>query len=357
MSKLPSLRDVAEHAGVSLGTASRALNNKNNVLPETRARVLKTASELGYKLQFRAPSAVASKLNTIGVVIKRDPFDYGGIDPFNYGLLSGIEEECKRLGVNMMFSTIPVDRFSHAIESTPIFSEPAIDGLVIVGAILSEKALCDLLPTNLPIVFVDACAYYGEFDTVLIDNFSGAHKIVSHLIEQGHTKIGLIGSAPQALEHPSISERRRGYLHALTDHGITCTYIADSSLRVDVACDATRQLLTQHPEVTAIFACADFIATDIIHVAHDMGRSVPDDLSIVGFDDIDVAAKSTPPLTTIRVDREFMGALAVRHLYDRAVYLDGVPVKTYIGTNLIIRQSVSSLPHQNGSNGAHSDPD
>lgn len=357
LAKLPSLRDVAEHAGVSLGTASRALNNKNNVLPETRARVLKTASELGYKLQFRAPSAVASKLNTIGVVIKRDPFDYGGVDPFNYGLLSGIEEECKRLGVNMMFSTIPVDRFSHATEASSILGEATVDGLVIVGAVLSDKALCDLLPTNLPIVFVDACAYYGEFDSVLIDNQSGARKIVSYLIEQGHTKIGLLGSSPHSVEHPSIIERRCGYLQALADYGISQDYIEDSLLRVDVAYDAARRLLTRHPDITAIFACADFIGPDIIRVAREMGRSVPDDLSIVGFDDIDVAAKSTPPLTTMHVDREFMGALAVRRLYDRAVYPHSVPVKTYIGTRLVIRQSVNSLSYQNGFKTLEHNPD
>ncbi|MBZ0300547.1 MAG: LacI family transcriptional regulator [Anaerolineae bacterium] len=342
MSKPPSLRDVAEHAGVSLGTASRALNNKNNVLPDTRARVLKAASELGYKLQFRVHSAVASKLNTIGVIIKRDPIEYHGIDPFNYGLLCGIEDECKRLGMNMMFSTIPVDEYSHAVGSSPILAEAALDGLVIVGAILSDKALCDQLPTDIPIVFVDACAYHGEFDSVLIDNFGSAYQIVSHLIEQGHTTIGLIGSSSKSDEHPSIQERRRGYLQALADHGIDRTYIEDSSLMRQVASAAAQLLLTEHPEITALFACNDQLATDIIPLAHKLGRPVPESLSIVGFDDVDIAAKSMPPLTTMHVDRELMGALAVRRLYDRATYLDSVPVKVLVGTRLVMRQSVSA---------------
>jgi LacI family transcriptional regulator len=340
----PSLRDVAKSAGVSLGTASRALNNKNNVLPDTRSRVLKAASELGYKLQFRVHSTVSTKLHTIGVIIKRDPVEYPGIDLFNYGVLCGIEDECKRLGMNLMFSTIPVDAFSHAIEMSPILNEPAIDGLVIVGAVLSDKALCDMLPADVPIVFADACANYGSFDTVLIDNFGGAYEIVSHLIEHGHRNIGLIGSSSTAVEHPSIQERRRGYLQALADHGIEQSFIVDSSLDKKVAREAAQTLLSGHPEVTAIFACIDLLAVEILPVAQEFGRSVPEDLSIVGFDDVELAANSVPPLTTVQVDRVLIGEMAVRRLYDRAANLGSVPIKTIVGTRLICRQSVNSAP-------------
>jgi LacI family transcriptional regulator len=356
LAKLPSLRDVARRADVSLGTASRALNNKNNVLPETRARVLRAASELGYKLQFRVPTSVSTKLNTIGVIIKRDPVEFASIDPFNYDLLCGIEEECQRLGISMMFSTIPVDAYSHATDSSPILEEPSVDGLVIVGAIISSRKLGDLLPKDIPIVFVDACAYYGDFDTVLIDNFNSAYKNVSYLIEQGHTHIGLIGSSTQSIEHPSIRDRRRGYLQALADYGIAQAYIAESSLYSPEACAAARELLTEHPEVTALFACNDQIAGDIMNMAESLGRQVPDDLSVIGFDDIDGAAKLNPQLTTAQVDRSLMGALAVRRLYDRAAMMQSVPVQTIIGTRLIVRQSVTSpvgepvltIPRQDG---------
>lgn len=342
MSKSPSLRDVARHAGVSLGTTSRALNNRNNVLPETRSRVLRAASELGYKLQFRSPTAVSTKLNTIGVIIKRDPVVTSKIDPFNYGLLCGIEEECRRLGISMMFSTIPVDEFSHVTEPSPIPDSSAVDGLVIVGAIINGKSLSAAISPNIPVVLVDACTYDGSFDSVLIDNFDGAYKAVSYLIKQGHTAIGLIGSSTQATEHPSIRDRRRGYLQALADHGIERSYIGESSLHSPVAQEAARKLLTEHPEVTAIFACNDQIAGDIIRLAESMGRRVPDELSICGFDDLDLAARITPQLTTIQVDRSLMGTLAVRRLYDRAAMLDRVPVQTIVGTRLIERQSVSS---------------
>ena len=142
MSQSPTLRDVAKYAGVSLGTASRALNNKQNILPETRSLVLRAASELGYKLQFRVASSISSKLNTIGVVIKREPYNTTHIDIFNYGILCGIEDECQRLGLNMMFSTMPVDNFSHAIDTSPVLQETTVDGLLMVGIILQDEQLC-----------------------------------------------------------------------------------------------------------------------------------------------------------------------------------------------------------------------
>jgi LacI family transcriptional regulator len=212
-----------------------------------------------------------------------------------------------------------------------------------VGAIISDKSLSAMLPHHIPIVLVDACAYDGEFDSIQIDNFHGAYNAVSHLIEQGHRAIGLIGSSTQAIEHPSIRDRRRGYLQALKDHAIERSYMVESSLHSPVAQEAARKLLTENPEVTAIFACNDQIAGDIIPLAESLGRCVPHDLSICGFDDLDVAARITPPLTTIQVDRSLMGMLAVRHLYDRAAMLDRPPITSIIGTKLVVRDSVAKV--------------
>lgn len=343
MSKVPTLRDVAEYADVSLGTASRALNNKNNVLPETRSRVLRAASDLGYKLQIRVPSAVTSKLNTIGVIVKRDPRDILEVDQFSYGVLSGIEDECRRLGLNAMFSTVPVDIYSHALDTSPILNEPSVDGLVIVGAVFDDAELCDQLPRKMPIVFVDGAACCKQFDSVLVDNYTSAYDMVSYLISKGHQKIALIGSALQENEHPSIRARRLGYQQALRDHDLyNPAYMVKSSLLKHIARESTRDLLNEYPDVTAIFACIDLIAFEIMEEIKDMGLSVPDDISVVGFDDVASAAKTIPSLTTVHVDRALMGVLAVRRLYDRATSMDGVPVKTVIGTRMMLRDSVKS---------------
>lgn len=343
MAKSPSLRDVARHAQVSVGTASRALNNKANVLPETRPQVLKAATELGYKLQFRVPSSVSTKMNTIGVVMKRDPGVHQRVDSFNYAILTGVEAECQKLGVTMMFSSIQVDRYSHATNIPPILEEDTIDGLVIIGAVLSDADISAAIPTDVPVVLIDAYDPHQERDSVLIDNYKGAYCAVSYLIAQGHTHIGLIASDGTADEFYGVRERRMAYLKALTDHDIPYTHIQDSDLWHGSGYEATYKMMRQWPEVTAIFSCNDASAVGAVTALNEMGKRVPDDISIIGFDDTDDAVKTIPKLTTMYVDKVLMGALGVRRLYDRATDLHSVPIRTIIGTRLIERDSVKAL--------------
>jgi LacI family transcriptional regulator len=337
----PSLRDVAQAAGVSLGTASRALNNKSNVLPTTRALVLKAATDLGYKLQFRMPTTVSSRLNTVGVVIKRDPKEYPGIDPFNYAILCGVEDECERLGINMMYASLPVDEISSAQTWSPMLENEEIDGLIVIGVVFEKPEIAARIPREIPVVLVDSYAPNIECDSVLIQNERGSYNAVRYLIQQGHRDIGLIGSGIHGRAHPGIIERHQGYLKALADHGIERTYVEDSYLHHDQAYSAAFNLLKRCPEVTAIFSCNDDIAPYIVQAANDLGRSVPDDLSIMGFDDSIIALKTQPLLTTVHVDKELMGSLAVRQLYERSANSERPPITTLVSTRLIERESVA----------------
>jgi len=344
----PSLRDVAQIAGVSLGTASRALNNKSNVMPTTRAVVLKAAAQIGYKLQIRVPTTVASKISTIGVVIKRDPGELPRLDPFNYAVLCGIEDECERLGLSLMYASLPVNRFSHATTWSSLLENDDIDGLVIVGVVLRDPAVTSRIPQHIPVVLADACADGIDCDRVVTDNVHGACMAVSYLIAQGHCCIGLIGSSETEPEHPSISERRQGYLHALAHHDISKAYIEDSYLTGESAYAATLSLLKRSPNITAIFACNDDVAYNVIRALRDLGLRVPEDISVMGFDDKADTVDNPLPLTTMRVEKELMGALAVRQLYERAVNRDRPPITTIIGTKLVVRESVSKVVCRQG---------
>ncbi len=344
----PSLRDVAQTAGVSLGTASRALNNKSNVLPGTRSLVLKAAADLGYKLQIRIPTTVASKLNTIGVVVKRDPGQIPRLDPFNYAVLCGVENECERLGLNLMYASLPVNEFSQAISWTSLLENSDVDGLVIVGIVFRDPDVTNRIPRHIPVVVVDAYATGTDFDTIITNNRDGAYHAVRFLIEQGHTRIGLIGSTTSDDEHPGIRERRMGYLRALSEYGIEETYIQDSLLKGASAYQATLYLLERAPDVTAIFACNDDIAQFVIRAAQVLGRRVPDDLSVIGFDDTATAINTQPHLTTMRVEKELLGEFAVRQLYERAANLDRPSITTLIGTRLVVRNSVARCASRQG---------
>lgn len=344
----PSLRDVAHAAGVSLGTASRALNNKGNVLPATRALVLKAAADLGYKLVIRVPTSVASKISTIGVVVKRDPGEHPSIDVFNYAIMCGIEDECERLGLSMMYASLPVDEYSRALTWSPLIENGDVDGLVIVGVVFDDTHVTDRIPEHVPVVLVDSYAARFDCDMVVINNMRGACEAVEYLIDQGHVHIGLIGTNPSGGEHPSITERRLGYLKALATHNIPHQYIEDSLLISAPAYEATLRLLTRAPQITAVFSVNDDLAKDVIHAAAALGRRVPDDLSVMGFDDSAAALKTEPSLTTIRVDKELMGALAVRQLYERAANSDRPPITTLIGTRVIERESVLKVVNRQG---------
>jgi LacI family transcriptional regulator len=216
--------------------------------------------------------------------------------------------------------------------------------LIIVGVIFRDASITSRIPSTIPVVLVDAFAAGIVCDNVLTHNEQGAYDVVKHLIDRNHSHIGIIGSTTIHYEHPSVTDRRQGYLKALTDHGITTSYIVDSLLHGDSAYAATVQLLTQSPHITAIFACNDEIGQYVIRAAKDLGRCVPDDLSVVGFDDKTIVEEDGKmPLTTVHVEKELMGAIAVRQLYERAINRDRPPITTIIGTRLVVRDSVARV--------------
>ncbi|PKO22750.1 MAG: LacI family transcriptional regulator [Chloroflexi bacterium HGW-Chloroflexi-1] len=333
-----TLHDVAEKANVSIGTASMALNAKPGVSPETRTRVLEAATELGY--QVRIPVSVLSlrQLSTVGLVVKEDPGRAPKVNPFYSYVLAGVEAECRRQNLNLMYASVPVDNYNRISALPRMLVENRVDGLLIVGSFLDD-AIAELAEQAGQIVsLVDSYTATKAFDSVVSDNFGGAHAAVSHLIQMGHRCIGLIGSTPDA--YPSIRDRRNGYLRALKDHGFRETFIEDGDLTSEAAYQATRRLWEREPSLTAIFGCNDEVAIAAMRAALDSGRRVPEDLSIVGFDDIDLVQQVIPPLTTVHVDKLLMGALAVRQLVDRAQNPTRATITTVLNVHLIQRQSV-----------------
>jgi LacI family transcriptional regulator len=151
----------------------------------------------------------------------------------------------------------------------------------------------------------------------------------------------LVGSCPDS--YPSILERRQGYLAALKQHGITETYIENSNLLRPDAFQATLRLIERCPEITAIFACNDTVAMGVIDALRQLELAIPGDVSLIGFDDIDSAQEAVPSLTTIHVDKVFMGTMALRHLRDRAEEPHRPALKTLVSTQLIQRKSVKRI--------------
>lgn len=333
-----TLRDVARQAGVSLGTASQALSNRGSVAPETRVHVQMIAAEMGYQHQMRATPVERRPLATVGMILRHTQDEPGVLNPFYSYVLAGIERECRRQNLVLNFASIDVDARNRPTALPPLLNDQHVDGILLVGTFIEDTIMEVSQRADLPMVLVDAYAPGKAFDSVIIDNLTGAYEAVNYLIDRGHRHIGCVGSTPDA--YPSIRERRKGYQRALKHHEITANYLIVSPLTREGGYEATYQLLQTSPQVSAIFACNDDVAVGVMHAARDLGRSLPDDLSVVGFDDIDLAQEVTPALTTVHVDKVLMGALAVRYLRDRTETPRRSGLTTALSTQLIVRESV-----------------
>ena len=340
MSNSVKLQDVARLAGVSIGTASQAINNRPNVAPGTRARVLDAAKTLGYPIKSEVFNTNHAPIKVVGLVTKHDFGFPVEINPFYSHIQAGVESECSKRKISLMYANIEVDPANRPVIWPSMIDEQHIDGLILAGTFIEETVDLFQRRIDVPIVQVDSYAPNLPFDSVVIDNTPSAMQAVEYLIQQGHRKIGLLGWKEQA--PPSIHERKVGYCQALQKYGIEQTYIEPSGLNREDCPDAFKALLTRHPDITAIFTCNDLCALGALAGAREMGLQVPRDLSIMGFDNIDLAKEVTPALTTVHVHKTWLGTLSVRQLLERAQHPEQPKITITVATNLVIRNTVSS---------------
>jgi LacI family transcriptional regulator len=190
----------------------------------------------------------------------------------------------------------------------------------------------------LPVVLVDAYAASGQYDAVVSDNRRGAYEAVDYLLQRGHRHIAIVGSQPDA--YPSICERREGYEQALRDRGVAERYFTASSLNPEETSQAVTALLTAQPQITALFGCNDSVAIAASRSAQMMGRRLPEELAVIGYDDVEMAQHVTPSLTTLQVDKISMGRLAVQLLLNRVEYPESNYVTLTLRPRLVERHSV-----------------
>lgn len=336
------MADIAEQSGVSLSTVSLVLRDKPGVGSDTRQRVLEVARDLGY-LPRNQTSPYTPALTNVGLILKADQDSMPQANKFYSYVVAGIEMACRRQRVNLLYATMTVDEDSYPLELPRILvEEDTANGLLLVGAFLNETLIRVVTRRSTPIVLVDAYATSDRYDAVVSDNFGGAYQAVTHLIQHGHQHIGLVGSHPEA--YPSIQERRNGYTRALKDNGISERYLAECHvINIEEMVEATTDLLRSNPRITAIVGANDEAALAAMDVARDLGRQVPEDLSVVGFDNIDLASCVSPTLTTMHVDKVGMGRLAVQLLVNRIEHPESSPVRATIRPRLIERDSVRAI--------------
>jgi LacI family transcriptional regulator len=338
-----TMADVAEQSGVSLTTVSLVLRGKTGVSSATRQRVLAVAKDLGYIPKNSIAHSVSTVAN-VGLILKADPGRAAQSNQFYSHVVAGIEMACRQRQLNLLYATMTVDEDSYPIELPRVLvRENTADGLLLVGAFLNETLHHVIDRHSVPIVLVDAYAKPDTYDAIVSDNAGGAYQAVTYLIQHGHHHIGLVGFHSKA--YPSIQERHDGYVQALEEHHIPERYVAECHIvNAQEIAEATTALLHQNPQITAIFGVNDEVALAVMDVARDLKRRLPDELSVVGFDNIDLANCVSPALTTMHVDKVGMGRLAVQLLINRIEHPDSDLTRVTVRSHLIERESVCTIP-------------
>jgi LacI family transcriptional regulator len=341
-----TITDIAQESGVSPATVSLVLRNRPGVSEETRARVTEVAENLGYQVRPVTVTVRNGRLQTIGMIVKTEPNIPARANPFYSHVIIGVEDACRHSGIDLLLSTMPVDENNRPLGVPQMLARGAADALLMVGTFVDETILSIAGRKTPPIVLVDAYSKTEGYDAVVSDNFQAAWQAVEYLIRRGHRHIGMVGGELDA--YPSIKQRRGGYLRALRENGIDHTYIAEFNIMKENGYEATRQLLKKHPQITALFGVNDQVALAAMSAAQDTGRRIPDDVSIIGYDDVDLAVSAKPPLTTMHVDTVAMGRAAVQLLLDRMENPDSARMTLTIHPTLIERESVAAVKVRQG---------
>ena len=330
---MPSTRKIAERAGVSVGTVSRVLNNKDGVGDDTRRRVLEVAQELNYAPTKRLPLPVVSTTH-IGLLVR--PLGENLMaSPFYADVYHGVEQICSELRINLSFSS--VDSFEGRIRNLPtLVDDERIGGLILVGAMAPSVVEQLAEACQLPLALIDNWFPGCRWDSVMLDNAGGVAEATNRLLDLGHTRIVFI-SGP---DHPSIVERRAGYLDAMQRRQLPPQIVYVPELGINEGDSAAEQIVKTLPETTAAICSNDMQAFGMMRRLAQFGCRLPYDMSVVGFDDVSMATLTFPPLSTLSVDRIAFGRLAVELLISRVQAPSRPPVRCTMAVSFVDRASV-----------------
>ncbi len=337
---MPSvIEQIATDLNVSSATVSRALNDRPGVSAALRERVLERARELDYTPNMMARGLVTSQTFTLGFFVREKPELSAQTDPFYGKVLQGVEQVSAASEYHVAIGMLTSD-ILNAPNAFRFVRERRIDGMMLAGPDIPTDFILAMKATGIPLVLVDNKLTHSTIDCVNTDDDAGGYAAARHLIDGGHQHIGVI-SGPKHW-HSSI-RRVRGMQQALVEAELPQHIVHVERTTIESGEKAAEQMLAAHPEVTAICAVNDAMAFGAIRVARRLGRSVPGNLSVVGFDNIDWSQLNDPPLTTVHVPKQQLGQEAARRLLGLLGDRDARPVEIVVSTQLVVRQSTQSL--------------
>ena len=333
----PDIHAVARLAKVSIATVSRTINNVATVDPKLAQRVWKAIETLGYSPNSQARALVSGRSRLLGLIISEIT------NPFFPELIQGFEDVAVENGYEILISSTNYDpqRMETCIQR---MLERKVDGVAVMTFGIEAPLLDRLAQRKIPLVFVDVSPKGPLFSTIEVDYYHGIREAVQHLAVLGHRRIGFI-SGPLHLH--SAGERRNAFLRAVEEVGITPdpAWLREGDHTLEGGIAVMQRILGCPQLPTAIMASNDMTAIGVLHALYKTGARVPEDFSVIGFDDVNFAQFTLPPLTSVQMSRLSLARCAVMALRD---HLDpqqrGAAPRYKVQTRLTVRQSTGLPP-------------
>lgn len=324
--------DIAKKAQVSIATVSRIINNKGNIKPETKQKVVEAMNELNF-----TPKATSMLSNSSSkVILLCIP---NSNNPFNAPVIDGIQSAARRQGYNVLILQTK-DYYTRSSDFSDILKNNSIAGIIIMSSI-PQQSLLEELSFRCPIVMCSEYAENYNISYVSIDDVASAKKAVNYLISTGRTKIGLINSTPF---FKYSRHREKGYTIALNEAGleINPSWICHlSTVDYSMALANALHILSLPSRPDAFFACSDVYAFAIVNASHQLGFRVPDDISVVGFDNIELSIMCTPAITTIEQPCFQLGYQSCELLLEKIKNPNVETKQILLNTELIVRDTTT----------------
>ncbi|WP_211349708.1 LacI family DNA-binding transcriptional regulator [Micromonospora pisi] len=327
------MTDVARLAGVSHQTVSRVLNDHPNVREQTRSRVRAAIAELGYRPNRAARTLVTGRSQSIGVVTQNSTL-YGPAS-----LLAAFEQAAAESGFAVSVASVSVLDQPSIAEAVTRHLDHRVAGIMVIAPVMSANEALDALPADVPLVTVD-----GDPDRsaalVTVDQVTGARDATRHLLDAGHRTVWHVSGPPEWFDSAG---RIEGWRQALELAGVEVPPLMPADWTAASGYRAG-QMLARMPEVSAIFAANDHLALGILRAMNERGRRVPEEVSVVGFDDVPEAAYFIPPLTTVRPDFRAVARASLSLLLEQIESGRATTERYTVAPALVSRSSVAPPP-------------
>jgi LacI family transcriptional regulator len=300
-----SIEDVAKKSGLSVVTVSRVINNNSTVRKSNREKVLKAMEELNYSPSFAARTLALGKTKVIGLTISNLN------DSFLDGVVKSVSKHLEEYGYLLALSVVPEDKNSTKNKSSYLFQGDRVDGIILLTPVDEDVVLTELKKKKIPCVLLDNQNQQIDTPSVIVNNYKGGYEVTRFLIDLGHDKIAHITGPALYL---SSRERKQGYLDALEEAGLHPFAIEISEFSIKGGYEVVQKWIREGIIPSAIFAADDFIALGVVNALRDTGLKVPEDVSVIGYDDQVFSSEVSPQLSTVKQPEAQLGRKGVELL-------------------------------------------